>query len=948
MSAVAARRRQDLSVDTAPRTGPWHAWERDEVARALETDPQLGLRESEAARRWQQYGPNRLQTEARRSWLSITLNQFRDVVVLVLLAAVAISLALGEVTDAAVIVAIVLLNAALGATQELRARKSLEALRQLISPHVRVIRDGKALALPSEQIVPGDLLEVEAGDLVAADSRLVEDQALRVSEGALTGEAAPVVKRADAALSPETPLSDQVNMLFSGTAIAAGRGRALVVATGAASHLGQIVTLVGGIEEEQTPLQRRLGDLARAMAWAALAICGLIFAAGALRGVPMGLMFLTAVSLAVAAIPEGLPAIVTIILAAGVQVMVRRHVIVRRLSAVETLGAVTVICTDKTGTLTQAAMTARRVYTSAGTGTLPGRTAPGSRLRAPTRGAPTDGEGPAFVGLEAGSREPGAAATAVPEVLCLLVAGALCNDAEIVGDDAGWQVRGDPTEAALLTAAQEAGVSLEQLRGEQPRVREYPFTAERKRMSTLHAGTHGIRLVVKGAPETVLPCCRRWYAADGERPLGAADRDRSEAAARQFAEEGLRVLALAFRDLPSVPGTGDGEELEIDLTLVGLVGLLDPPREEAQAAIRACRQAGIRPVMITGDHLATALAIARDLEIADGAAGVMTGDQLQSLTSEELDRVVAGTSVFARALPVDKLRIVEALQRGGDMAAVTGDGVNDAPALKRAYIGVAMGVTGTEAAKDAADMVLTDEDFASIVAAVEEGRGIFENIRKVVFYLLSCNVAEVATLFVALLAGLPGALTPVQILWINLVTDGLPALALGTDPRAADVMRRPPRDPRERVLDRGTVRDIAWYGTWITLASLAAYLVALGWYPATPARARTMLFATLALGQLSHAFNCRSRDRSLFRIGVATNPRLVAAALVSALAVGVAIFVPALRPFFDTAPLGLRDAGLVCGLAITPWLFGEALKAGRRRLPVEPSARRMTSRFRRR
>jgi P-type Ca2+ transporter type 2C len=930
----------------APAPSPWHALPVGEAARALETDLQRGLSAAEARARLERYGPNQLQEKGGRHWLQMVADQFKDVVIWVLLIAVVISALLGELTDAVVIVVIVLLNAVLGVVQESKAERSLEALKRMAAPHARAVRDGQAAEIRASDLVPGDVVLLEAGNFIPADLRLVEAASLRVEEASLTGESVPVEKRAESVLEPDTETGDRVNLAYAGTTVAVGRGKGLVTATGTHTELGQIARMLGEVEAERTPLQERLDGLGRSLAALVLGVCVVVFAAGWLRGRSLLEMFLTAVSLAVAAIPEGLTAVVTIVLALGMGNMVRRHVIVRRLRAVEALGSITVICTDKTGTLTQNEMTVRCFLEGEGRGSLTGGgyVPEGDFRRGDTVLVPL--------------REPA--------LRRMLEIAALCNDASLRRGDGGWTASGDPTEVAILVAASKAGLQREELEREMPRRGEVPFDSDRKRMSTLHElPGRGFRVMVKGAPDELLRCCTRAQAGDEIRPLEAGQREEIERASREFAEQALRVLGFAYLDLPGPPREMT-PDIERDLVFAGLMGMIDPPRQEAADAVRLCQRAGIRPVMITGDYPATADAIGRELGITDGRTAALAGAELRKLSDEELRRRADEVAIYARVSPADKLRIVEAHQQNGQIVAMTGDGVNDAPALKRADIGVAMGIAGTDVAKGAADIVLTDDNFASIVAAVEEGRGIFDNIRKFVFYLLSCNISEVLTIFISIMAGLPQPLLPVQILWVNLVTDGLPALALGMEPKEPGLMDRPPRDPREGVLTGETVRGVLWYGGFITLATLAAYAHGLYWYCLVPQghaglealaqafrpefwqspgmepgllKARTLAFGTLAYSQLAHALNSRSERLSLLRLKPWTNPHLLAAIGLSILAQLLVIYMPLANRIFETVPITGRDLLVGGVLSVSPLFFGEVRKwlLGRRELRRVPA-----------
>jgi len=890
-----------------------------EVADALGVDPGTGLSDAEARRRLEEGGPNDLQGGAVRGFGAMLAAQFNDVLVWVLLAATVISWLMGDRIDAVVIMAIVVLNAVLGVAQEFRAEKSLSALKEMSAPRARVRRNGQSVDIPARDVVPGDVLLLEAGGVVAADARVLENASLKADESLLTGEAEPVEQSSEPVADEDAPLGDRTDIVFSGSAITHGRGAAIVVGTGEDTEVGRIAAMLDQVKPEQTPLQEKLEGLGRWLAGAVLGVCVVVFVAGLLRREEPGVMFLTAVSLAVAAIPEGLPAVVTIVLAVGMRNMVRRHALIRRLQAVETLGATTVICTDKTGTLTRNEMTVRRWWTAAGEGEVTGT------------GYAPDG---AF--LQAGQ-------PVVPHdhraLDLLLHAAVLCNDAHIRQESDGWHAVGDPTEAALLTAAGKAGRNRSEAERLRPRVAELPFDSVRKRMTTVHSTDGAYVAVVKGAPDELLRLCTHIRDAAGVRAATEGDYASVAEAARNMAADALRVLGFAVRDMDALPPDATPESTEKDLTFVGLLGMMDPPRKEAAAAIEKCLHAGIRPMMITGDYPATAAAVAREIGLEEGR--VLSGREIAAMEPERLAAEASEAAVFARVSPADKLRIVDALKRRGQIVAMTGDGVNDAPALKRADIGVAMGKTGTDVAKGASDMVLTDDNFSSIVSAVEEGRTVFANIRKAVYYLLSCNVSEVLSLFIALMVGWHPPLIPVQILWVNLVTDGLPALALGMEPAEPGVMDQPPRNPREGVLDERTLRDIVWYGLLITAAVLAAFWYTMDRHPGDLGLtyARTAAFLTISFAQLAHAFNCRSPRRGMFQLNPLSNPRLLAGVAVSALIQIAAVYLPAAQGIFSTVALSGPDLVAVCVLSLSPVVFGEARKAWLRHVEARPVTR---------
>jgi P-type Ca2+ transporter type 2C len=865
---------------------PW-ALPPERVAADLGTDLVAGLPEGEAASRLARFGGNVLVELARKPTWRLVAEQFANTVIVVLLVAAGVAAALGDLKDTVVILAILVLNGLLGFVQEYRAERAMAALKAMTAPVVRVRRGGGTQDRPAAELVPGDLVLLGPGDLVAADLRLTESWALRINEAALTGESTPATKQVE----PLPEINDSLpaerrNMAFRGTAVTGGRGAGVVVATGMATELGRLAELLQRQPAEPTPLQRRLAVLGRRMAVAALVVCAVVFAVGVARGQPVERMFLTAVSLAVAAIPEGLPAVVTIALALGARRMAARHALVRKLPAVETLGSTTVICSDKTGTLTQNRMLVERVWTPAGSYRVTG-----------------DGYAPVGTVVPDTAQGP----TRDPHLDRLARVAAACNDASLRPPaEAGghWTEIGDPTEAALLALAGKLGVDGDTLARDRPRVAEVAFDATRRRMTTLHQRPDGVWAAIKGAVDTLAPLVD---------PADATLGEQARAVAARWASDGYRILALADRQLPAVPDPP--ENAETDLRLLGLVAMADPPRTESAVAVAACRRAGVIPVMITGDDARTAAAIAGRVGILDGG-GVLTGAELARLDEEPLAERVAGARVFARTSPEQKLRLVGAWKDRGAVVAMTGDGVNDAPALRQADIGVAMGMTGTDVAKEAADMVLADDNFATIVAAVQEGRRIYDNIRRFVRYLLTTNSGEIWVMFLASVLALPVPLLPVQILWINLVTDGLPAIALGLEPVERDAMRRPPRPPSESIFARGLWQHALWVG--LTMAAVCLALLvgarAAGW------PWQTMVFTTLALLQLGHALAVRSERESFFSLGAWSNPFLLFA-VVGAVAVQLAIlYLPALQRLFDTQALGPVQLALVL-LASTAAFF---------------------------
>ena len=872
----------------------WHTLTPRQVLKELDASPG-GLTGRQAAQRLDTYGPNRLPPPRRPGLGRRLWGQLKDPMILVLLAAAALSLLSTGGEDwieAVIILGIVVLNAVISISQEDNAQRALDALRQMSAPLARVVRDGRTERVDTGALVPGDIILLEAGDLVPADARVLECTALTADESAVTGESLPVSKSAAESLPPDTPLGDRVNMVISSTVITGGRARCVVTGTGLDTEVGRIAHLLLSQEEGDTPLQRKMGEISRTLSLVCVGVCAVMFGVGLLYGVPMLEMFLSAVSLAVAAIPEGLPAIVAIVLALGVQRMAAYHAIVKKLPAVETLGCAGVICSDKTGTLTVNRMTVTQVW---------------------SRG------------------EAGKTAT--------LVVGALCNDAApLPRPGGGSALAGDPTEVALAEAAAKAGLDKARLEAEHPRAAELPFDSRRKRMTTVHRWGGELRVLVKGAPDVLLGRCT--HILDGPEgrvvPLTPALRREVERANARMAEGALRVLGCAVKVIPRLP-TGDAslQSLEEGLVFTGLAGMMDPPRREARRAVAQCHAAGIRPVMITGDHKLTAIAVARELDIFRPGDLAITGTDLDFMSQELLEQEVHRFSVYARVSPEHKMRIVQAWQKRGAVVAMTGDGVNDAPALKAADIGCAMGISGTDVAKSAADMILTDDNFATIVKAVEQGRGIYANIRKAIHYLLSCNIGEILTLFLATVLNFSQRpLEAVQLLWLNLVTDSLPALALGLEPVEPGVMARGPRDARQPLFTPAFTFRLAWQGAMVGGLTLAAYWLG-GWVLAEPVRAdaaaNTMAFATLTFCQLFHAFDVRSEDQSLFRLGLTSNPAMVKAFLVGMALQLAVLCLPPLMDAFSVCPLTLREWTAVLILSLVPVLVCEGEKALRRR-----------------
>jgi Ca2+-transporting ATPase len=887
-------------------TNWWHL-DIEAVVQKLGTDGKAGLSSAAAAEKLETVGPNELQEKKGRGPLAIFLDQFKSLMIGVLIAAALVSGFLKEWVDALAILAIVILNAILGLVQEYRAEKSLAALKRLSAPSSKVIRDGSVRIIPARELVPGDLVEVEAGDHIPADSRVLwHTSNLAVQEASLTGESTPVNKTDIALEEKDIPLAERANILYMGTSVVSGKARAIVAETGMQTELGRIAGLIQGIKKETTPLQRKLEQFSRVLVYLCFFLVTVVFGLEILRGGKVLDMFLTSVSLAVAAIPEGLPAVVTIALALGVQRMVRRHVLIRKLPSVETLGCATVICSDKTGTLTKNEMTVRAVWTSRDAFEVSGT------------GYDPAGE----FRTDAGRIDP----CGRPDLLKTLTAGVLCNNAQLTVEDGKVSVFGDPTEIAILSAAAKAGIWKGEEEDGFDLVEEIPFDSERKKMSIIRRAGQELTAFTKGAPDLLLHDCSYILEDGAERPLTAADRDRIMSANDGYANQALRVLAVAYRTLDRDPHSFSAEAIERDLTFAGLVAMIDPPRPEVREAMAKCRTSGIRTVMITGDHKNTAVAIARELGFYDEGSKALTGEDVDRLSDEGLDAMVEDVAVYARVSPEHKLRAVRAWRRRGHVAAMTGDGVNDAPAVKEADIGVAMGITGTDVTKEVSDMVITDDNFASIVAAVEEGRGIYDNIRKFIHFLLSCNLGEILVMFTAALLGFPVPLLPIQILWVNLVTDGLPALALGVDPVDPNIMERPPRKTDEPVITGARGWLIGLQGALIAACSLGAFLFVFLYEKEGLERARTAALATLACSQLFHAFNCRSMRESIFKLRFSTNLQLVGAVSLSFALQMAVIYVPFLQPVFKTQALSLVDLGAIMVFSTLPLWIMETVK----------------------
>jgi P-type Ca2+ transporter type 2C len=906
-----------------------HAKPIEEVLAGLQAHLERGLSQAEAQERLQKFGANELTERPRPGFLALLWDQFNNYLVIILIVAALISLALGEYVDSIAIMCIVLLNAVVGVIQESKAEQALAALKKMAAPNAQVIRDGHQVTVPGRELVPGDIVVLEAGNYVPADMRLVSSVNLKVEEASLTGESVPVEKNAAVVVDKEVPLGDRKNSAFMSTMVTYGRGKGLVTGAGMNTQIGMIAEMIQSYEDEDTPLQQKLQQLGKVLGSACLAICAVVLIYGLFRDTRLSEVFntgllnylqaeqkdivnlvMTAVSLAIAAVPEGLPAIVTICLALGMQRMIKRHALIRKLPAVETLGCATVICSDKTGTLTQNEMTVVQGWTA------------GKRFNVTGEGYNPSGS---FL-LEDKPFDTGAD----PDAALLLQGALLCNDATLDrrSDEAGtlsWRIIGDPTEGAMAVVAMKAGFERAELEKTLPRVQEIPFDSDRKRMTTIHSA-HGAAgypptfAFVKGAPDVVLDLCT--HIRENGEAVALSEEKRREVLDqnRDLASHALRVLGVAYRPLDAVPDNPVPQTLEKELTFVGLLGMIDPARPEVVQAVRVASGAGLRTVMVTGDHKETAEAIAREIGILTPGGLVLTGPQIERLSDADLASRAENLQVCCRVSPQHKTRIVDAMKANGHVVAMTGDGVNDAPALKRANIGVAMGITGTDVSKQTADMVLTDDNFASIVAAIEQGRIIYSNIRKFVYFLLACNVGEILIIFGAMLVGMPIPLRPVHLLWLNLVSDGAPALALGMEKGDPDTMKQPPRPPKEPVINRDMAIGIGVIALVDAIAILSVFYLGLQRYPGHLEAAQTIAFVTLCTSELVRAFTARSEYHSVFSIGLFSNRWMIWAVGASLLLVLMVVYVPFLSPFFDTVPLTGDD-----WLMMLPFFFASAI-----------------------
>jgi len=925
----------------------WHTLASDAVLTQLHSDRQSGLTSQQASTNLSRYGANELVETAGRSLWQILLDQFTNIMLILLIVVAIVSgvldfldlqakLAKGELPfkDTIAILAIVILNGLLGYLQESKAEKDLAALKRMATSRVRVMRDGKVLEVDSKELVPGDLMLIEAGVQIAADGRLLEAANLQIREAALTGEAHAVNKQVAVELPPDTPLGDRINLVFQGTEVVQGRATVIVTNTGMQTELGRIARMLQTVEAEPTPLQQRMSQLSKTLVTGSLTLVALVVIGGIIH---LGWdswkdLLEVSLSMAVAIVPEGLPAVITVTLALGTQRMVRRNALIRKLPAVETLGSVTTICSDKTGTLTQNKMVVQQVYTSRAT------------LRVTGEGYDPIGK---FFALDDRQEQIPVTVEDYPELLSLLTACTLCNDALLQQEEGQWIILGDPTEGALLTLSAKTGFEKNTFAQRLPRVAEIPFSSERKRMSVVLEDVSASRsesspdlplpylMFTKGSPELILERCTHIQIDDTDQPLTEEQRSQILAQNNQMAGRGLRVLGFAFKPLSESPAEGSDEATEQELIWLGLVAMLDAPRPEVREAVARCRTAGIRPVMITGDHQLTAQAVAEDLGIAQPGDRVMTGRELQHLTMAELEQVVNEVSVYARVAPEHKLSIVQALQHKHHIVAMTGDGVNDAPALKQADIGIAMGITGTDVSKDASDMVLLDDNFATIVAATEEGRVVYTNIRRFIKYILGSNIGELLTIAAAPLMGLGGVpLTPLQILWMNLVTDGLPALALAVEPADPNVMKRPPHDPQESIFARGLGNYMIRIG--IVLAVFTIVLMVWSYHYAHANltdldprgdRWKTMVFTTLCIAQMGHALAIRSSTRLTIELNPMSNPYVLAAVILTTLLQLMLVYIPFLRDFFGTHWLNGFELSVCLGFSalMFVWVEGEKL-----------------------
>lgn len=911
------------TTDPAPAPAYWHTLRVDEALQQLQSDPEQGITSQEVSIRFNRYGANELTEKVGRSPLRIFIDQFTNIMLLMLMAVAVVSAFLDIQAkefpkDAIAISSIVLLNGILGYMQETNAEKALAALKRLSSPRVRVIRNGEIIETNGKELVPGDIMLLEAGVQIAADGRLIEEQNLQVRESALTGEAEAVNKEANLILEADASLGDRLNCVYQGTEVVQGRAKVLVTKTGMRTELGKIAALIQDVETEDTPLQQRMSQLGNVLVTGSLILVGLVVGIGLLNKGNFGELLKTSLSMAVAVVPEGLPAVVTVTLALGTQRMVRRNALIRRLPAVETLGSVTTICSDKTGTLTQNKMVVQGIRTGQ------------HSLQVSGDGYAPTGE---FTILGSSPEDSHLTVNNIPEVQQLLMACVFCNDSILQQKDGEWIIIGDPTEGALLVLASKGGCDFSEWQHRMPRVFEVPFSSERKRMSVLVQGEQGGNvLFCKGSPELTLECCTHIQIGDQIHAIADFQRQHVLAQNNELASRGLRVLGFAYRTFSELPEGGLTEKDESNLVWVGLVGMLDAPRPEVREAVKRCREAGIRPVMITGDHQLTAKAIAEDLGIAYKGEQVITGKELELMSQSDLEQQVNQVSVYARVSPEHKLRIVQALQKQHHFVAMTGDGVNDAPALKQADIGIAMGITGTDVSKEASDMILLDDNFATIVAAAEEGRVVYTNIRRFIKYILGSNIGEVITIAIAPMLNFSVPLIPLQILWMNLVTDGLPALALAVEPAEPNVMKRPPVDPRENIFARGMGAYMVRIGIVLSIITISLMVWAHGYTNANfndvylPNRWETMVFTTLCIAQMGHAIAIRSNTQLTIELNPMTNPFVWGSVIMTTVLQLVLIYVEPFRIFFGTYLITPTELAVCFGFSALMFVWIELEK----------------------
>lgn len=888
-------------------------WDRrsvQDVLQEFQISLDAGLNTEQVSENQKKYGWNQLKEANKKTFLSKVADQFKDFLILILLAASVVSFSIGEKTDAMIIVAIVIINAMLGLYQEGKAEKAIEALQKLAAPNANVIRNGAPISVPAEQLVPGDVVVLETGDIVPADLRLVESYNLQIEEASLTGESVASEKRAEDICEEDVSLADRKNMAYASTILTYGRGKGVVVSTGHDTEIGKIAEVIQGYEEESTPLQKKLARLGKQLGIIVLAVCVVVFVIGILQNLPMLDMFMTSVSLAVAAIPEGLPAIVTVVLSLGMGKMASKHAIVKKLPAVETLGTTTVICSDKTGTLTQNEMTVVKVFVD-------------------EHILDVEGEGYEADGRICHEKEEVDVET-VPTLERLLEITLLANDAKLKRLENGkLGVMGDPTEGALITLANKWDMYSKDYEEAHPRKNELPFDSDRKMMTTFHENIEKNPVVsfTKGAPDVVLSRCSYWEKNNEIVELNEELREKISEVNQKFSKNALRVLALAYRSFEKMPEEITVDEIEKEMIFVGLVGMIDPARAEAKEAIKLCKHAGIIPVMITGDYKETAFAIGQQLGMVEDISQAMMGTELEQYNAEQMREIVKDKRVYARVSPEHKVKIVTALKENGNIVAMTGDGVNDALAIKKADIGIAMGITGTDVAKNTAEVILTDDNFASIVDAVQEGRIIYSNIKKFVSFLLSCNIGEILIVLVSILMKLPVPLLPIQLLWLNLVTDSFPALALGVEKGDEDIMNQPPRDPQEPILDKKTSIRITVQSIAITIATIGAYQYGLHHFTEHSLEgARTIAFVTLILAELLRSYSARSESHTVMSIGMFSNRALTLGTVFSLFMTLIVIYIPFMRTLFHTVFLGAEEWSRIIPFALIPFVVGEVYK----------------------